>query len=98
MPEVYSKRKGAPKPPGYAVLIDRTTSLGNPYVIGRDGNREEVLQQFEAYARDRIRRDANFRATVRSLLVADLLCWCAPLPCHGNIYHKLAREIAEGTL
>jgi hypothetical protein len=29
-------------------MIDRRTQWGNPYLIGRDGTREEVIAKFEA--------------------------------------------------
>jgi hypothetical protein len=25
----------------------------------------------------------------------DLVCWCAPLPCHGDVYLKLLEEISK---
>ena len=34
--------------------IDRGTVLGNPFVIGRDGNRAEVIAKYETWIRERL--------------------------------------------
>ena len=74
--------------PPHAVPIARPTKLGNPFVIGRDGTREEVLAKYEAY----LRRRPDLMARVRELHGKDLLCWCAPLPCNGDIIIRLSCE------
>jgi len=33
----------------YDVYIGRGSKWGNPYVIGKDGNREEVIKQYEEW-------------------------------------------------
>ena len=40
-----------------AVLIDRRTRWGNPFVIGRDGTREQVIARYRADLWRRIRAD-----------------------------------------
>lgn len=77
--------------PRHAVPISRPTALGNPYVIGRDGTREEVLAKYEAY----LRRRPDLMARVRELRGKDLLCWCAPKACHGDIIIRLSCEGVE---
>ena len=74
--------------PAYAVPISRPTKLGNPFVIGPDGTREEVLAKYEAYVRGR----PDLMERIRELRGKDLLCWCAPLPCHGDIIIRLSCE------
>jgi hypothetical protein len=71
----------------YNIYIGRPTVYGNPFVIGKDGNREEVIRKFEEYARN------NFI----SLLHKDAIlgCWCAPEMCHGDVIIKLWKEINE---
>lgn len=49
MPRVYSLRYD--NIPGGAIRIDRSTKWGNPYAIGHDGTREEVLAKHAEYAR-----------------------------------------------
>ncbi len=74
----------------YDVYIGRPSKWGNPFAIGRDGSRAEVIAKFEVYARDRF-RDAE-------LLELDgktLGCFCAPLPCHGDVLIQLVQEARE---
>ncbi len=64
------------------VYIGRPTIWGNPFVIGRDGNREQVIDQYRKYLLDH--PDLQERAK-RELKGKDLACFCAPLACHGDI-------------
>jgi len=59
--------------------------FGNPFVIGKDGDREEVLRRFKAYFLERVERDPGFREKVLALRGKRLGCFCAPLACHGRI-------------
>lgn len=77
--------------PRHAVPVARPNALGNPFVIGRDGTREEVLAKYEAY----VRRRPDLMARIRELRGKDLLCWCAPKPCHGDIIIRLSCEGIE---
>ena len=75
------------------VYIGRPSLFGNPFVIGRDGDRAEVIDRFREYAVDRCYRDPAFRAAVASLHGRWLVCWCAPLPCHGQVLLELAAAL-----
>ena len=62
--------------------IDRATAYGNPFVVGRDGTLEEVI---EKYAR-RLLCDSDRVSQIRYRLRGKCLaCWCAPGPCHGDV-------------
>lgn len=76
-----------PDRPRKCTSIMRPGRLSNPYVIGIDGNRAQVLEKFEAYARA-CRMDA-----IAALDDADLVCCCAPMPCHGDIILKIWDEL-----
>ena len=71
------------------VRIDRTGLLGNPFRIGRDGTREEVLEKYRAWLRQQWRQGGAVKEKLLALAHSQqeltLLCWCAPLPCHGHI-------------
>ena len=41
----------------YDVSIMRPSIYGNPYVIGSDGTREEVIEKFKKYFEQRIHDD-----------------------------------------
>lgn len=65
--------------------IGRPSVYGNPFVIGRDGTREEVISKFATYFNGRIASDSVFRNHVELLRGNQLGCYCHPLPCHGDI-------------
>lgn len=68
------------------VRIDRLTKWGNPFKIGKDGTREEVIEKYRAYIQTR----PDLLAAIPSLKGKRLMCWCAPLACHGDILAELA--------
>jgi hypothetical protein len=75
----------------FDVRIDRATKWGNPFRIGVHGTREEVVARYRVYisapAQVHLRR-----AIKKELKGKRLGCWCAPLPCHGDILAELADE------
>lgn len=75
------------------VFIGRPSRLGNPFKIGRDGDRAQVIRKFETWARLLIKDDADFAARVKALHGKVLGCYCAPLPCHGDVLAVLAAEL-----
>lgn len=75
MPKVYNiHHKDAP--PG-AVYIGRGSPYGNRFVIGKHGNRNEVISRFEC--------EQLPDMDVSVLRGKDLLCFCKPKPCHGDL-------------
>lgn len=69
----------------YDVYIGRGTPFGNPYIIGPDGSREEVIAKYKTYFYERIERDERFLRQVMTLKNKVLGCHCKPLACHGDI-------------
>jgi len=65
--------------------IDRRSIFGNPFFIGKDGTREEVIEKYKKYFYKRIKTDVKFKESVLRLAGKTLICWCTPLPCHGDI-------------
>ena len=82
----------------YNILIDRRTIFGNPYIIGQDGDRDEVILKFEEWLRGK--RDTNWKQEKRKEILRRLselkgrilACWCRPHACHGDVYIKLEKE------
>ena len=79
-------------------------NFGNPFSIGRDGTREEVIEKFRVYFKERLQNNIAVRAAFNGLVyhasVGDLylVCWCAPLACHGDVIRELIlAEIALKT-
>lgn len=62
----------------------RPSFVGNPYEIGRDGTREEVISKYKIWFYNKI-KDITFRDRVLKLHNKRLGCWCKPLACHCDI-------------
>ena len=60
--------------------------MGNPFIIGRDGTRAEVIAKY----RDWLVRNERLMADLHELRGKDLVCWCAPSACHGDVLLELA--------
>lgn len=81
------RRKGW-RLPANAVCVTRPGRWSNPFVIGKDGDRAEVLRLFETYARDRLAQEPDWLTPLRG---KDLACWCSPgEACHADILLQLA--------
>lgn len=70
----------------FDVFIGRPTIWGNPFRIGVDGDRAQVMVKFREWF---IRRPALLRA-VENLRGRILGCFCAPELCHGDVLAELA--------
>lgn len=72
----------------YDVYIGRPSKWGNPFEIGKDGDREEVIRKYH----DWILTQDNLLKELHTLENKILGCWCYPLRCHGDILIKLINE------
>lgn len=75
----------------YDVYIGRPSKWGNPFEIGIDGNREEVIQKYEAW----IRTQPKLMLSLHELKGKILGCHCKPKACHGDVLIKLVKEQFE---
>lgn len=69
------------------VYIGRPSDWGNPFEIGRDGTRKEVIEKYRQYLLGRPDLLARIRPELRGRV---LRCWCDPRPCHGHILAQIA--------
>lgn len=62
--------------------------FGNPFMLlgPEKSDRIRCIENFRNYFIDRIGKDAEFKRRVEGLRGKRLGCFCAPAPCHGNIY------------
>ena len=73
-----------------AVYIGRPTKWGNPFhIVPGKQTREQVVQRFAEYLRNNPELMAAARKELRG---RDLLCFCAPLACHGDILLEVANS------
>jgi len=70
----------------YDVYIGRPGFWGNPFEIGRDGDRKWCVQAY----REMLLRDQRLMEKVKELKGKVLGCWCAPLDCHGDVLAEIA--------
>jgi len=68
-----------------AIPITRPGPWGNPFVIGRDGDRAYVIGRYRTWLWERIRTGALPLEDLAALHGRQLLCVCKPLPCHGDV-------------
>jgi hypothetical protein len=73
---------------GKAVAIDRSSEWGNPFVLGKDGNRDAACSFF---AECWIPRSDRFSKAAAALTGKVLVCHCYPERCHGEALIKLLR-------
>ena len=72
------------------VRIDRRSEWGNPFKIGQDGNREDVIKNYRQHLFNRVQRGDLSLQSLASLDGKTLACWCVPKNCHGHVLAKAA--------
>lgn len=78
--------------PKDAIYIGRPSVWGNPFEIGVDGTRAEVIKRYEMALLDAFRLGKVTTEELAALHGKDLVCFCAPQACHGDILQKYAEE------
>ena len=73
----------------FDVYIGRPGKWGNPFMIGKDGTREEVIKKYEKW----ILTNKPLLKDLAELKGKTLGCWCKPANCHGDILKKLAEDL-----
>lgn len=74
------------------IYIGRPSKWGNPFVIGRDGDRVEVIAKYRRWIADQ----PHLLAALGELRGKRLACYCAPGPCHGDVLADLADSEGGG--
>ena len=72
----------------YTIYIGRPSKWGNPFEIGKDGTREQVLQKYKQY----ILKKPELLEMLPQLKNEILGCFCKPKACHGDILVELLEE------
>lgn len=84
MPRLYNKHHGDVRG---AVYIGRPSPWGNPFSIGKDGTREEVIEKYREWV---LQRELFVEQIKEELQGCDLICWCYPKSCHGEVLLEIA--------
>ena len=84
---------------GGGYYIGRPSALGNPFKIGADGNRNETIDKYRAWLTEALKNDVSVKREFDALVAAYaafgeliLVCWCAPLPCHGEVIREFIEK------
>jgi len=72
----------------YDVYCGRPSIWGNPFVIGKDGNRTEVIKKH----REWLLQNKELMAKIPELKGKILGCWCSPQSCHCDFLAELAND------
>ena len=79
----------------FDVYIGRPSKWGNPFMIGRDGTREQVIAKY----RNWLASNPVLLRKLPELVGKRLVCFCKPQACHGDVLlemlEKLRPEVAE---
>lgn len=68
------------------IFVGRPSQWANPYHVGVDGTRDQVVQKY----REWVIRQPRLLRDLRGLRGKTLGCACAPLACHGDVLAALA--------
>lgn len=77
------------------IYIGRGSKWGNPYAIGFDGDRDEVIRKFKY---DFEREFLKFsKKDILELKGKTLGCHCKPAACHGDVLAEYLNSLDDGT-
>jgi len=70
----------------YDVYIGRGTIWGNPYQMGQDGDRDEVIRKFAYdFGRGFLKASENLEHNLGIIRGKVIACHCKPAACHGDV-------------
>mgnify|MGYP001405663058 CR=1 FL=1 len=72
----------------FDVYIGRPSKWGNQFVIGKDGDRAEVIRKYREY----LLGNESLMRSLHELRGKRLGCWCSPQACHGDVLVELANR------
>lgn len=92
---VVNKRN---KVPG-AIYCGRGSPLGNPFVMSRESQRDEVCEKYHEYFLAKVKEQGPLRSMVINLFRRaqggedlKLECYCAPKRCHCDTVKKFIED------
>ena len=81
----------------FDTYIGRGTQWGNPYAIGQDGDRDEVIRKFAYdFSRNFLRGGDDFNEKLKLLRGHTLGCHCKPYACHGDVLAEYLNKLDDG--
>lgn len=90
---VVNKDRGEP----YDVYVGRGTIWGNPYQMGADGDRDEVIRKFAYdFQRGFLKASDDFEKNISKLKGKVIACHCKPAACHGDVIAAYINALDDG--
>lgn len=86
---IIVRNKRTYKGPGE--YIGRPSILGNPFEMKAEKDRDKVIAEYREWFKIQIKENPNFKEElIRLYKIAlkqelNLICWCAPKACHGDV-------------
>ena len=74
----------------YDTYIGRGSKWGNPFVIGTDGNREQVIAKYKQWITQG--NGKYLLNDLHELQGKTLGCFCKPQACHGDVLVELLNK------
>lgn len=71
------------------VYIGRPSKWGNPFPITHSSTRKSVIDLYRLW----IQKQPELMAALPELAGKNLVCFCAPLPCHGDVLADLVEAL-----
>lgn len=87
MPKVLNRYKDTI--PKDSVYIGRPTMWGNPFQMTGPDTRNTVVAEYEGWLMKQPDLVAMVKKRLRGM---NLVCFCAPKACHGDVLLKIANE------
>lgn len=75
----------------YDIYCGRPSKWGNPFSIGKDGDREEVIEKYRQW----IMNNDELLLDIMELDGKVLGCWCKPKACHCDVLVDIIEEIKK---
>lgn len=98
--QVVNKKNG-----GRGLYIGRPSILGNPFKMNRETERDDVVEQYRVWLMKELKKNGNVRDKIREIArqvtageTVNLVCWCAPKRCHGDVVKEVVEQVLRGEL
>lgn len=70
----------------------KSSIFANPFKIGKDGDRDKVIEKYREYIECKLKEDKKFVEELIKIKNKNLGCWCHPEKCHADILKELIKK------